>query len=211
MVRHVSKLHGRALGALAVLAIAGISACSEKHYAVPTPAAGGPNDRPAASAVRSDADIAAVTSALNAGEIEQAEIARTKARAPDVQSFATHMIADHSDAQRRQTALFNGLGIKPLENDVSRALTAEAGAVTTSLREEAAGAFDAAYMDSQVKMHQRGLQVLETQLIPLAERPEVRAELQRTRDAVAHHLAQAQTLRASLETPDKGSPQQDGR
>jgi predicted outer membrane protein len=148
MMRHSSKLYRQTIGAFVALAIAGVAACSEKQYATPTPAAGGPNDRPTAEAVRSDADIAAVTSALNAGEIEHAEIARTRARAPDVQGFAAHMITDHSDAQRRQTALFESLGILPQENAVSHALTAEAGTVTASLRDEDAGAFDVAYMDS---------------------------------------------------------------
>ena len=208
MVRHESKLCRGALCAVVALAVAGVAACGGQNGGSAGADDEATGEAPTAGQVRSDAEIAAVASTLNMGEIQQAEIAQAKAQSPEIKSFAQHMISEHGNAERRQAALLGGLGVAPQENEVSRAIRAEAGAMTASLRDQPPGpSFDRAYADSQVAMHQRGLQVLDTQLIPKAERPELRQELVQTRASVARHLAQAQALQASLAAAGQEAPE----
>lgn len=148
--------------------------------------------------VTSDSEIAAVVSAINVGEIQQAEMALQNAQHPDVIEYAEEMLLLHGEAERRQSTLLARLRILPRQNPVSEAVAAEAEALLTSLREEAIVSFDRAYIHAQIAMHQRGLSLLDAQLLPRAQSAELRAELEKSRTEVADHLARAEEIASSL-------------
>ncbi|WP_437512052.1 DUF4142 domain-containing protein [Sorangium sp. So ce1099] len=177
-------------------ALLGSAACSVESAERSDRGRGAPEQQ--GPVVLSDADIAAVVSAMNTGEIQQAHIALRSARLPAVIDFARHMDLMHGEAERRQSTLFARLGIVPRPNAVSESLVAEAASFTTSLRDEPAGAFDRTYILAQVAMHQRGLSLLDAQLLPRAQSPEVRAELEQARAEVAAHLASAEQILSSM-------------
>lgn len=57
---------------------------------------------------------------------------------------------------------------------------------------------DKAYVDQQVMLHQKALNTFDTILIPQAENPALKAHMQKTREAVAGHLAHAKTLQTKI-------------
>jgi putative membrane protein len=111
-----------------------------------------------------------------------------------VRNFAAMMITDHTAANQRLLAL----GITPRPNLLSEQLTLAATQLTQSLSQLTGAAFDRAYMDAQVQLHQTALTLLEEELIPEAETAALRAELEGMRTSVIAHLDLATSIRAQL-------------
>jgi putative membrane protein len=155
------------------------------------------------TAALTDADIGAIVSALNMGEIEQGNLAKDKAVRGSVKKFAEMMVTEHTAAQMRATALLTRLGITPTENATSTMVKMEATTVLNNLKTLSGSAFDSAYVDSQVTMHQRALDIMDMQLLPNAKNAELKAELTTARASVAMHLNEAKMLQSS--TGDAGT------
>jgi len=154
-----------------------------------------------AGQVQSDGQIAAVVSTANTGEVAQAQIALTKAQDPQVRDFAQQMVNEHGAANQRLTQLLAAAGITPEPNQVSTSLKADSDRIVQRLNAASAGqAFDSTYIDSQVQVHQKVLDLLEQELIPAAQNGTLRDELQATSDTVSHHLDEAQGISDDLES-----------
>ncbi|WP_437313967.1 DUF4142 domain-containing protein [Sorangium sp. So ce385] len=148
--------------------------------------------------VVSDAEIAAVVSAVNASEIHRAQVALQSAQLPAVLDFARSMLRMHTEAEQRQSVFFAQLGVSPRQNPVSAALVADATAFTVSYS-ASDGSFDRKYILTEIKAHSSGLSLIDEQLLPRAQSPEVRAELEMFRDTVvAAHLASAERVLQSM-------------
>lgn len=195
MNRNRCRLYSATL-ILAGFALNGAAACDASAPGSSDRDRGGPMQPE--PVVLSDADIAAILSAINTAELQQAQIALQSAQLPEVIAFARAMAIMHGDAEQRGSALFAQLGISPRQNPVSEALTAEATAFTASFGEASDGSFDRTYILSQIGMHERGLSVIDTQLLPSAQRPEVRAELERARAMIVEHLERARQILRSM-------------
>jgi putative membrane protein len=141
---------------------------------------------PADSRLLTDTEIAGVTEAANASEIEQAKIA-------EVKRFAGMMLMHH---QQAQTDLAR-LGIKTADSPVSIQLDT-ASASTLDLLKNATGDFDRVYIDSQVEAHRNVIALIDSQLLPSAKEPSLRAYLQKVRNQVEAHLQQAETQQQTL-------------
>jgi putative membrane protein len=148
---------------------------------------------PADSRLLTDTEIAGVTEAANASEIEQAKIAQRKAKNPEVKRFAGMMLMHH---QQAQTDLAR-LGIKTADSPVSIQLDT-ASASTLDLLKNATGDFDRVYIDSQVEAHRNVIALIDSQLLPSAKEPSLRAYLQKVRNQVEAHLQQAETQQQTL-------------
>ncbi len=178
---------------------------AEMPEATPTdaaaPDAAKPEEPPAAPAL-TDAEIAAISKAANDGEIEHAKLAKTKAKDKKVKDFAAMMTKDHTDANKRQAALAKKAAIEPKESDLSKRLVEDAKTKGEALKNVAKGAeFDRAYIDGQVEAHTMVLDTLDKQMIPAAQNPELKAELEKVRGAVEMHLNQAKEIQAGLAKP----------
>jgi putative membrane protein len=161
----------------------------------------------ATSMTLSDAQIAAVTTAANTGEISLAMLALTRAQLPATRSFAQMMIDMHSAAQTRQNAVLDVLDLMIAANPVSMQLERDAMQVTTQLNTAAPNQFDLLYIRSQVEIHTKVLSIIDDQLLPSVSAPALRADLVLTRTEVAAHLAAARVLLDQLEDlTDAGVP-----
>ncbi len=89
-----------------------------------------------------DAEIAAVTSAANAGEIEMAELAKKNASNGDVKSFAAMMITQHRDAENKAKAVATKAKITPADNDASTQLKNDVQTTISSLKNQKGKDFD---------------------------------------------------------------------
>lgn len=124
-----------------------------------------------------DGEVAAVVATVDAGEIEEGTLARTRTQNPRVRAFGESMVAMHGESTAKLGALRLRTGITPRENDRSRTLAAE-GAATKRRLEALQGAdFDRAYVDAQATEHARVLDLIDTALLPMARNPELRTAL----------------------------------
>jgi putative membrane protein len=148
----------------------------------------------------SDAQIAAVTTAVNSGEIQLGTIALSRGRLANVRAFAQEMITMHGAAQDRATALLQSLNITPVENNLSTQLEQEAQRVGVMLQNANAAGFDLAYVQSQVDLHTRVLALIDDTLLPSATAAALRTDLALVRGDVQRHLTEAQALLLAVQS-----------
>jgi putative membrane protein len=148
-----------------------------------------------------DAQIAAVTEAVNTGEIQQAHLALVRSRNPQVRAFALNMIVDHDAMSEQQNRLLARMGVAPMPNPVSARLAAIGEQQSAVLERHSGLAFDILYMHAQIQDHRTALELLDRQLIPSAREPALRALLFHARPMVVRHLALSQAILARLGAP----------
>jgi putative membrane protein len=146
-----------------------------------------------------DGEIAKITDVVNQGEIEQARLAKTKAKDADVKKFAQHMITDHTKARQSGQKLVKQQQLITQDNSVATELGNGADETLQSLRGVQGAEFDRMYMAAQVEQHQKVLDMLDKQLILSADSPELKAELAKAREMVEKHLTEARELQQRLD------------
>lgn len=161
--------------------------------------------KPAEKAL-TDAEIVAVTSTANKGEIEMAEIATKNATNPEVKNFAAMMITQHRDMESKGKALATKAKITPADSEASARLKSNVDTTVSALKTQKGKEFDKAYMESQVKAHRDVLDVFDTKLLPSAQHGELKTLLADGRAHVATHLAKAQEIQSKLETGAATTP-----
>lgn len=160
-------------------------------------ATGGP-DTGEIPAELSDAEILHVLTVANAGEIEAAQLAETRASDEAVTLYATAMITDHTSAQGEVDALAESLGLTPEASLVSGTLS-EAATLALALLEDTEDAeFDAIYMESQVAMHAQVLVLIEG-MLEGADADELITLLESLQTVVQGHHDHAVTILADLD------------
>lgn len=146
----------------------------------------------------SDGEIAKITDVVNQGEIEQGQLARNKSKNADVKKFAAHMISEHTKAKQNGAKLVKQQQLVTQDNSVATELSNGATEMLESLRTAQGPEFDRLYVKSQVDQHQKVLDMLDKQLIPSADSPELKSELEKAREMVEDHLKQARELQQDL-------------
>jgi putative membrane protein len=68
-----------------------------------------------------------------------------------------------------------------------------------AMRGKKGKAFDKAFIQAQVELHQKTLEKLELSMIPNAQNPQLKAMLEKTKGEVKHHLEMAQKLETSVQ------------
>jgi putative membrane protein len=134
----------------------------------------------------------------NFGEVREGQIAREKASAPAVRDFASMMVTEHQAASAKtETELFKA-EIESADSTLSRQLDAESGAAAEHLKTLTGPAFDRAYMERQVDVHQKLLDVIDRQVLPHAKKKAVKEQVNATRATVQQHLTKAQDVLRAL-------------
>jgi putative membrane protein len=146
-----------------------------------------------------DAQIAAVLSAVNTAETGAGTFALTRATTPAAREYAQSMVEMHTTAQARQTALFTTLNLTVTPSPLSAQLTDQSTATLTQLMSLSDTEFDAAYLRSQADAHTQVLMIIDAQLLPNVVADTLRAELVLTRTTVASHLDAARLAISSVQ------------
>jgi putative membrane protein len=141
-----------------------------------------------------ESDVAGIVMTANEGEVQQGNVASTRATAAEVRAFAQMMVSDHTTAMNNARDVFARNNVTPGENETTRTLRETSQRTVTNLSTYSGTAFDRTYMQSQVDLHQWLLNSLDTALIPSATRPEVRSLLTTQRASVATHLERARQI-----------------
>jgi len=168
----------------------------------PTPEPTPVVEEPPAAPPLTDGEILAIARAANDGEIEHAKLAKTRAKHKRVKEFANMMAKEHADANKRAAALTKRAELSATDSEASRKLSEDAKTRSEALKDVAKGAeFDRAYMQHQVEVHTMVLDMLTNQMVPAAQNPELKAEVEAMRGSVEAHLGQAREILAALDQP----------
>ncbi len=149
------------------------------------------SDKPSAL---SDEQVAAITNDANSAEIEQAQLAESKARDARVKDFAAMMVKHHTEAKNKQAKL----GIKTASSSSSEKLEKDAQDTLTKLKSLTSKDFDAAYIDAQVDEHQEVATTIERDLMPSAKSADLKAYLAEIKPTVESHLKKAKEIQSAL-------------
>jgi putative membrane protein len=170
--------------------------------------------------VLSDAEITAITQAINSGEIELGELAIRKAQSPEVKEFAQLVVEDHralsqenvdiatqpggpqgapdADAGGGQAGEASPPAGQAEGSEVMGYLTTETQKTMERLRSLSGADFDQAYVDSQVRMHSQALTLVERHLLPGTTAAPLQSSLRTAQSKIESHLQKAESLRDQL-------------
>jgi putative membrane protein len=151
-----------------------------------------------------DAQTAAVIGALNEGEIEQAQLAMTKATSPEVKRFAGSMATAHRQMQNKATELLKRLQITPMDNAVSSQLKSDTQSEMTTLQSLRGKEFDRDYIDAQVRAHNEALELLD-RMTPNVKNPELKSAINADRPKIESHLREAERVQQTLQKGNANS------
>ena len=160
--------------------------------------AGGDGGAGMAMGKPTDAQILAIVTAANQADIDGGKLAQQKATSADVKAFGADMVKDHTQMQADGDAAAKKASLTPEENEASKQMTADAKANADKLAGLDGDAFDKAYVEGEVTMHQEVLDTLDNVLIPAAQNADLKTALQGARAKVAEHLEHAKTLQGKL-------------
>lgn len=163
---------------------------------VPPPAPAEPP--PPAPATLTDAQIIKVLETVDNGEIEQAKVAQKKSKNPQIKKFAAHMIQAHTKAKTKGAAWAKKSKLTPEESPVSTDLTSKGTQQLEALNAADPALFDATYIAAQATQHDEVLTLINAQLEPNSQSPELKTSLGETRTMVQTHLDEAKALQEKL-------------
>src|SRR5581483_10135569 len=101
-----------------------------------------------------DAQILGVTDVANTGEVEQANVAETRARSEKVKSFAQMMAKEHSEAKNKGLSIAKQLGVAPATSTKSAEVQKDSADILKKLHAADADDFDKTYLKAQIKLHE---------------------------------------------------------
>ena len=146
----------------------------------------------------SDPQIAHIVVTANQIDIEAGKLAEKKGKNKEVKAFGKQMVTDHSAVNKQAGALAKKLGVKPEDNDTSKALKRSAHENIANLKSLKGTAFDRVYIDHEVTYHQQVLDAIDKVLIPSAQNAELKDLIVKVRPAIDAHLQHAKQIEASL-------------
>ncbi|MEO8992290.1 MAG: DUF4142 domain-containing protein [Nitrosospira sp.] len=145
-----------------------------------------------------DAEIAHIVVTANQVDIDAGNLAEKKASDEDVRAFAHRMVGEHTDVNKAAKELAAKLNVTPQDNPISKSLT-EGGKKNIEKLERLSGKdFDKAYIDGEIDLHTKVIDVADNKLVPNVKNEELKALLVKVRPAFVSHLDHAQKLKAEL-------------
>ncbi len=160
---------------------------------------------PSPPATGADAEAATTPAAIlsqmnvaNTTEIQLARMAAKKASSRDVKRIAEKLAVDHSKNREQVRALAQKLNA-PLTpaagGDVS---AADSAAMPADLQGKTGTDFDRAFVQHEIQGHQSNIEKIESQLLPAAQDPQIKAYLQKTLTDMQAHLASLNEVEQKL-------------
>jgi putative membrane protein len=132
-------------------------------------------------------------------EVEFGKLAADKSSVAGIDQFGQHMVKDHGDANSRLASLARGAKV-----ELPKDLDAEHAAVRQDLQSLSGKDFDLRYVESQIKDHQKAVQLLIYE-IGSGQHVGVRQFAADTLPKVMEHLERAKELHSEL--TGSGPPQ----
>lgn len=138
-----------------------------------------------------DAAALAVLATVDKDEIAAAKLALTKGMSKGAEAYAQMMVHEH-EANLAETKKLKPSGTG--HHTEAMQVKKEDDATMAKLKPLEGKAFEKAYIDAMVAGHTKVLGKLDNELLPKASDAQVKAHLQKTREAVSKHLDAAKAL-----------------
>lgn len=167
----------------------------------PSPVAEDTRTEAAAPAERNtgDDEIFGVLDVIHDEAIAHGEYMKKWAKGQRVKEFAAMLITDHESVQEREKKIRGALDLRTSGSRLADDLQRDSRQKLGTLEEiEKGDPLDKAYIDTQVEIHAAWIGALDNQLIPYAQTPELRDELEDLRKLVERHYNFAVDLRSRL-------------
>ena len=181
-----------------LLAGAGVAACvqdrQERMKPQPTAQSAGPSS---AKRDLSDANIVALLAIANQVDIEGGQLAQQKANSPQVRSYGTRMVADHTSMLQEGNQVAKQLMVNPVQPELGQQMIREHQRAMDALSAKSGEEFDRAYIDHEIKTHEKVIRLVKEAMND-ADTPQLRQLLLRSRPVLEDHLQQAQNVKQFL-------------
>ncbi|WP_437577364.1 DUF4142 domain-containing protein [Sorangium sp. So ce887] len=146
-----------------------------------------------------DEQIVAVLDAANKKEIDEAQLAQTKAKHKDVKAYARVIAQHHTEAKAKQAKLIKKLGLTAADSDKSKQLVDETQQAVDQLKALQGADFDQQFVAIMVKDHQTTLDLLDRRVLPDAKNADLKAMVEKElRPTIEKHLKDAEALAQKL-------------
>lgn len=145
-----------------------------------------------------DAEIVHTIVTANQVFIENGELAEKKARNKNVHAFARRIIKESTDVNKQLKGLTAKLKVTPEDNAISKSLKADGKKNLDKLKNLSGSEFDKAYIDAEIKLHQKVIDVVDIQLVPAVKNEKLKALVAKVHPALAFHLEYADTIQSSV-------------
>lgn len=179
------------IAVLSVGALLNAAAFSQTPSSPPINDTGNPANK-SPSGMPTDANFMKTLAVGGVSEVEAGKLATGKAMNPEVKKFAQQMVDDHSKTNEKLKTLAKEKNVDlPMKPD------AEHAAEKSKLEQQRGASFDAEYMKTMVKNHQKTVQLLQHQ-INSGQDAKVKSFAQDTLPTVQHHLQMAKDIEAKV-------------
>ncbi|MEO6421581.1 MAG: DUF4142 domain-containing protein [Candidatus Nitrotoga sp.] len=145
-----------------------------------------------------DAEIVHIVVTANQVHIENGELAEKKASNKDVRAFKRRLIKESMAINKQAKGIAAKLDVAPEDNAISKSLKADGQKCLDKLKSLSGKEFDKAYIDEEIKIHQKVIDVVDTQLVPVVKNEELKALLAKLQTALASHLEYAETIQGAV-------------
>ena len=167
-----------------------LSACSFAERVIP-------------GATMSDGDVVGVLNTVNHSEIDAGQLARNKASSSEVRAYASQMINEHQLKMQDVIHLASRIGIEPQKSALAQTLENTHQKAMQDLREKSGRDFDKAYLEYQIAMHKRSVELVEDTAVSVSNL-ELKRFIRETGPDLQKHLTAAQSIQRdqySLHSP----------
>lgn len=146
-----------------------------------------------------DDEIYGVIEVINEEAIRQADYAKRWAKSQRVKEFASLMTTDRGAIKERADETRSRLGLRKTDSRLADDIENNSKQKMEVLEKVDKGdPFDKTYIDIQVDAHQMWINFIDTKLLPQAQMPELRVELNNFRSTLERHYDQAKDIQSSL-------------
>ncbi len=145
-----------------------------------------------------DAEIIHIVVTANQVDIENGELAEKKATNKNVRAFARRIIKESTDVNKQAKGLAAKLHVTPEDNSSSKNLKTNGKKNLDKLKNFSGSEFDKAYIDTEIKLHRKVLDVVDIQLMHDVRNEKLKALLVKVHTALASHLEYAETLQDAV-------------
>jgi putative membrane protein len=145
----------------------------------------------------SDANVVALLNTIDASELEAAQLAKQKAQSPEVRSYASRLVNEHTDMMEKNRQVASRINVEPQNPALASSLKSTHQDTMEELRQKSGRDFDQRYIDYQIKMHEQAVQLVE-KTADSSENSRLKQHLMQTRPDLQSHLSEAKTIQRQL-------------
>lgn len=140
------------------------------------------------------AQAAQIATTASQIDINNGQLALDKSKNKLVRAFAQEMVKDHRLMNEKGAALVKKLNLTPEDSDHTRGMMRQADDKKAELQNLDGPAFDRAYIENEVALHQQVADMLQNTLIPSASDPAFKTFLQSGLVTIKNHKRHAERL-----------------